>query len=219
MIEFALMSFIYVPLLLGMFTVGMGLVKSLQVNSLARDLDNLYIHGTDFSAYNAQLLAQRLGTGLNLQFPSFAGNQATNTGTTGDGILWITQLMYVGPTTGSQCATVGAANCTNHDSFVYTQQIVFGNSSLTTQKDTTIGYPTGATLSTAGVVANYLTDSKAALSAANDTAMDGLWQTTANGQAALADGQIIYIVEAFFQTPALSLGNFTSKGVYARYFF
>ena len=49
--------------------------------------------------------------------------------------------------------------------------------------------------------------------------MTGLWQTTANGQQSLIDGQVVYIVETFFQTPQLSLGVYTSKGVYARYFF
>jgi hypothetical protein len=49
--------------------------------------------------------------------------------------------------------------------------------------------------------------------------MNTLWQTTANGQQPLLDGQVVYVAEGFFQTPSLSLGNNTSKGVYARSFF
>ena len=215
--------FVYTPLLLGMYVIGMNLIVNIQVNNLTRDMANMYIHGTDFSAYGAQQLAQQLATGLGLQFPTFGTsntNQATNTGTTGNGLIWVTQVMYVGATTAPLCATVGAANCTNHDSFVYTQQIVFGNTSLTSQKNTSVGYPTGASLSTSGVVSNPLTDSHAQLSTTSNTALSALWQTTSNGQASLADGQVVYVVESFFQTPLLSLGGAQSlPGTYARYFF
>ncbi len=219
-----LVLFVYTPLLLGMFVIGMNLIVNIQVNNMTRDLANLYIHGTDFSAYGAQQLAQQLATGLGLQFPTFSStagvpntNQATNTATSGNGIVWVTQVMYVGATTDPQCATVGAANCTNHDSFVFLQQIVFGNSALKMQKDTALGYPTGATLSTSGVVSNPLTDSHAALSAPNDAVLDALWQTTSNGQSSLVDGQVVYVVESFFQTPTFSLGTAqTLPGTYAR---
>ncbi len=223
MFMFGLMAlFVFMPLFFWMFIMGMNLVFNIQANTMARDLDNMYIHGTDFSSYNAQALAVQIASGLNLQVPAFGSgvtNLATNTGTSGNGIVWVTQLMYVGPTTGTLCSSVGASNCTNASSFVYTQQIIFGNSSLTTQKNTTVGSPTGATLSDAGVVANPLTDSHAQLTSTYQTAMTSLWQTTSNGQASLTDGQVVYVVESFFQTPQLSLGPYVSKGVYARYFF
>ena len=164
---FGLMTFfVYIPLFIGLFVMGMNLIFSIQANTVARDLDNMYIHGTDFSAYGAQQLAQQMATGLGLQFPAFGSgvtNQATNTGTTGNGIVWVTQIMYVGTTSDNLCTSVLPSSCTNANSFVYTQQIIFGNSNLTTQKNTTIGNPTGATLSTAGVVSNPVTDSHAQL--------------------------------------------------------
>jgi hypothetical protein len=227
-VVFALMIFfVYTPLLLWLFVIGMNMIVNIQVNTLARDMDNMYIHGADFSTYGAQQLVQLLATGLGLQFPAFGQtsgvtntNQATNEGTSGNGIIWVTQIMYVGATTGALCTSVGAANCVNANSFVYTQQIVFGNSSLTSQKDTSVGYYTGAGKSAGGVITSPLTDSFAQLSSPNDTAMDNLWQTTSNGQASLTDGQVIYIVEAYFQTPTLSLGTiYQSPGTYARYFF
>ena len=49
--------------------------------------------------------------------------------------------------------------------------------------------------------------------------MANLFQVNTNGQAPLVDGQVVYAVEGFFQTPSLSLGTFTSQGVYARSFF
>ena len=98
-----------------------------------------------------------------------------------------------------------------------TQRIVFGNSNLTTQKTSTLGTPTGATLSTAGIVANPVTDAGAQLSGSAQTYMSNIWQTTANGQSPLVDGQLTYVVECFFQTSNLSIG--TPGQVYAIYFF
>lgn len=222
-----LVFFVYLPLLLWLFVTGMGLIVNIQANILARDMDNMYIHGTDFSTYGAQQLAQLVATGLSLQFPAFGTtsgvtntNQAKNLGTSGNGLIWVTQIKYVGSTTDPQCVQVGASNCANHDSFVYTQQIEFGNSALTSQKDTTMGYYTGSGQTSAGVITSPVTDSTAKLSSTYQTAMAGLWQTTTNGQTSLVDGQTIYVVEAYFQTPTLDMGGvYKSKGSYARYFF
>ena len=79
-----------------------------------------------------------------------------------------------------------------------------------------MGDPTGATLTNAGIVQNYVTDSTAKLKASGQNTMSSLWQTTANGQTPLTDGQVVYVVEGYFQTPYLSLGSFTSRGAYAR---
>jgi hypothetical protein len=219
MVEFAVATFLLVPLLLGTFVTGMNLIKSIQANHVVRDLDDIYIHGGDFSSYGYQQLAQRVATGLNLQFPSFAGNVNSNTGATGDGIIWVTQIMYVGPTTAPQCQGVGAANCTNHDKFVFMQRIVFGNSTLTSQRTSFVGDPTGATLSSTGSVSNYVTDQYAALSTAGQTAIQARFNNASVGQTALGDGQVLYIVEGFLQTPSLSMGSYNSNGVYARYYF
>ncbi len=75
-IEFALVSIFLIPMLLGSFVVGINIIKNIQANQVVRDLDNIYIHGGDFSTYPLQQLAQRLAQGLNLQFPAFSnGNQ------------------------------------------------------------------------------------------------------------------------------------------------
>jgi hypothetical protein len=221
-LEFALMAIFLVPMLLGTFVVGTSIIKNLQANQVVRDLDNIYIHGGDFSTYPMQQLAQRLGQGLNLQFPAFGNgvnNTQSNTATNGDGLIWVSQVMYIGTTTDPNCVTVGAANCTNHDSFVFTQRIVFGNSSLNSTNPSALGDPTGATLTNAGIVQNYVTDSTARLGGTGQTTMSSLWQTNLNGQTPLTDGQVVYVVEGYFQTPYLSLGSFTSKGAYARSFF
>ncbi len=218
-IEFAFVALLFVPMFLGMFVTGMNLIISIQANNMIRNLGSMYIHGADFSSYGYQQLAQRMGTGLNLQMPSFSGNLQSNTGSTGDGIIRITEVMYVGKTTDPNCVAAGAGNCTNHDSFVFLQRIVFGNGGLTSAHPSSMGDPNGATISMQGSVSNYVTDPTAKLPSAGQAAMVALWQTSANGQAPLADGQVFYAADGYFQTPSFSLGNNTSQGVSVRAFF
>jgi len=223
-LEFGLTALLLIPVFLGMVVTGMSVIVSSQVNTLARDMDNIYIHGGDFSTAVFQAVTQTLATGLGFQYPAFATgttNIQSNTGATGNGIAWVTQIMWVGSTTDPNCVAVGAFKCANQESFVYTQQIVFGNSNLASIKNTTAGnaLSNGATISNAGIVSNPVTDAKAKLPSSQQTAMQSLWQTTANGQKPLIDGQVIYITEAYFRTPNLGFGAISNTGVYARYFF
>lgn len=220
LIEFALIALLLVSLLMGSFVTGMNLVRSIEANSTCRDLDDMYIHGEDFSTYPMQQLAQKLAGGLNLQIgASFAGNNAANTGNGGNVLVTVTQIMWVGSTTSPNCVAVGASNCTNHDSFVYTQRIQFGNGTLTSQSPSTLGNPSTTAISSAGVIQNPVTDSGAKLPSAAQAAIQALWQTTSNGQSPLQDGQISYVMEVYAQSPDLTLGSFSGGGVYARYFF
>jgi hypothetical protein len=219
-VEFGFVALLFVPLFLGSFVLGMNLIRSNQTNQVCRDLADIYIHGGDFSTYSMQTLAQRLAQGLDLEIgSSFTGNQNANTSNSGNGLVTVTQIMWVGATTDPNCASVGGSNCTNHDSFVFTQQVQFGNGTLASSSTVTLGTPTGATLTNAGIVQSTLTDSHAKLASGPQAAMQGLWQTTTNGQASLKDGQVIYIVEVYFQSPDLSVGSLAGNGVYARYFF
>ena len=219
-LEFGLVMILFVPMFLGTFVVGMNLIRSIQCNQVVRDLTDMYIHGGDFSTYSMQQEAQRLAQGLNLQIgSSFSGNQRANTSNSGNGLVTVTQIMYVGATTDPNCQAVGAGNCTNHDSFVYTQQLQFGNGTLANSGSVSLGTPSGATINSSGIVSNPVTDSHAALASGPQAGMRSIWQTTNNGQQSLADGQVVYIVEGFFQSPDLSVGSLSGNGVYARYFF
>lgn len=218
--EFALVALLLIPTFLGSFIVGMNLIRSIQTNQVCRDLTDMYIHGADFSTYAMQTMAQRLAQGLNLQIgSSFAGNSNSNANNTGNGLVTVSQIMYVGSTTDPNCVAVGAGNCTNANSFVFAQQIVFGNGTLANSITQSLGTPTGATLTNSGIVLNNVTDSHAKLPTSAQTAMQNLWQTTSNGQAPLTDGQVAYVVETYFQSPDLSVGALSGNGVYARYFF
>ena len=212
---------VLVPLLLGTFVTGFSIVRGIQTNQMTRDLASMYIHGADFSTYPMQQVAQRLARGLNLQIgASFANNMQSNTNNSGDGLVTVTQVMYIGPTTAGNCVAVGAANCTNHDKFVFTERILFGNGTLAAQTPSFLGNPgAGAPITSAGVVQNYITDSRAALSAAGQTAMQALWQVNGGGRTPLTDGQVLYTVEAYVQALNFNLGIYTSTGTYSRYFF
>jgi hypothetical protein len=224
-LEFGLAAVLLVPMLIGSFVVGMNLIRSIQANQVCRDLDSMYIHGGDFSTYPMQQEAARLAQGLNLQIGgSFAGNQQSNTGNAGNGLVTVTQIMWIGGPTSASCLAVGgSANCTNQNSFVFTQQMQFGNGSLENSNTVTVGECPSAIVNSSGVVQSYITDVRAALAGIAQTNMRSLWQTSAavaGGTATpLTDGQVAYIVETYFQSPDLSVGSLAGNGVYARYFF
>ncbi|MGH7486867.1 MAG: hypothetical protein ACREMY_14885, partial [bacterium] len=206
---------------MGSFITGMNLIRSNQANQACRDLDDMYIHGADFSTYAMQQLAARLAGGLDLEIgSSFTGQKATNTTNSGNVLTTVSQIMWVGSTTDANCTAVGASNCTNHNNFVFTQRIQFGNGTLTSQQPSSLGDPAStATISTAGIVANPVTDSAARLPSPQQTTMQNLWQATSSVTTPLQDGQVCYVMELYAQSPDLSLGSFPGNGVYARYFF
>jgi len=219
-LEFALVALLFVPIFIGAFIVGMNLIRSIQTNQVCRDLDNMYIHGGDFSTYSLQQEAQRLAQGLNLQIgASFAGNEQSNLGNAGYGLVTVTQIMWIGSTTSASCLAVGPSNCTNQNSFVYTQQMQFGNGSLANSSTVTSGTCTPTIINSSGIVQNYITDSRAALSGSAQSAMQSLWQGNSGITKPLSDQQVTYVVETYFQSPDLAIGSFSGNGVYARYFF
>ncbi|HEY4359472.1 MAG TPA: hypothetical protein VGN17_00805 [Bryobacteraceae bacterium] len=222
-LEFGLVAILMIPLLLGAFITGMNLVRSIQANQMSRDLTDMFIHGQDFSLYVSQNLAKRLAQGMNLGIGTDPGTARwNNTASTngGNGIVVLTKIMYVGTTSEAQCAYVSPSTCNNHDSFVFMQRVQFGNSSLTPSFTSSLGaLPTGITMLSDGEVQNPVTDTTAKLGTAGQTAMANLWQVNTGGQTQLADGQIVYVGEVFFQSPDLSFSSLSGNGVYARYFF
>lgn len=238
--EFAMaMVWIFVPLFIGAFIVGMNLIRTIQANQVCRDLDDMYIHGADFSTYPIQQEAQRLAQGLNLQIGnSFSGNEQGNTSNGGAGLVTVTQIMWIGGNTSASCESVAPQACTNANSFVYTQQIQFGDSAYANSSTVTVGQCPTAILNSSGVVQsstnngqveNYITEAQAALPASAQTAMQALWQSGPAGTTPLVDQQVVYIVETYFASPSGINGSvgmpsasnpgYSATGVYARYFF
>jgi hypothetical protein len=218
--EFGLVAVLLVPMLIGAFVVGMNLIRSIQCNQVCRDLDSMYIHGGDFSTYPLQQEAQRLAQGLNLQVgAAFAGNHQSNTANAGNGLVTVTQIMWIGSTESANCLAALPAVCTNANSFVYTQQLQFGNGALANSNIVSLGTCPAAIMNSSGVVQNYVTNAQADLTGAAQTNMQSLWQVTNGTNTPLTDGQVVYIVETYFQSPDLSVGSLAGDGVYARYFF
>ena len=221
-LEFGLVALcLYVPLLLGTFVVGMNLIKTIQAKNTTRDMADMYIHGADFSDGGYQTLVKELGTGLNLQSPTYASGTQTrdDTGTAGDGIIWISKIMYVG--------TGGGNNAGN---FVWVQRVRIGNKNLITGNVASVlGDPSSipaADFLLDGEVdssqIDYRNNANDKLGASAQATMIAMWITPLSpaSRTALVDGQVIYVVEGYFQTPQFSMGTaYNSSGVYARYFF
>ncbi len=199
--EFALLSVLLVPTFLWMFITGMNLIRSVKATHLAADLGRLYINGTDFSKWDAQKLAQRLSTGLGLDVGGSDPGQMWNNGANGGrGVVMLSQVTFVGAPT---CAPIIAAGntCTNQDRYVFTQRIVFGNSSL---RQSNFGTPT-AVITQRGLISEYATDAGARASN-----FQALFPTS------LQDGQFAYLTEVFFESPDLNVSALSGAGIYAR---
>lgn len=194
LIEFSLIALFLIPLLLLSFTAGMNLIRGNQCTQLARSVGSMYIHGVDFSLTANKDLAVRLARGTNLQ----------NSSTSGDGVIILSQLTFIGDSTCAANNLAGGA-CTNRNRYVITQRLTIGNTTLTTSR---LGTPT-ATINGRGFVQNYITDSRARAA----SMFSSLW----NPQ--LVDGQYVYAVEAQFRGLDLGLAAFTSGGTYSRHFF
>ena len=219
--EFGLLSLLYIPMMMGSFITGMNIIRSIQANPITRDMDNLYIHGADFSDRAMQTMAKKLATGLDLQVGTGTGNVADNILNNGRGIVWISKLMWVGTTAQPSCQAALPAACTNANKFVFVEHIRFGNGALESERDASTGHPGAARDSFGRITVDLVKTANAAVPEPYQTKMYNLWQVsnTTTNRTPLADGQIIYLVEGYFQSPDLSLGAFQGDGVYARWFF
>jgi len=211
-IEFAVYAAFLVPLFLWTFVTGMNLLRMIQTTQICRDIGNLYIHGVDFSTYQAEQIAQRLsqGYGLNVGagFSAGVNNMYNNDLNSGNGWVVLSEVMFVGAASCSSLP-VGTA-CTNQNKYVYLQRIDFGNQSVQfngTTVASAVGTPT-ATINSSGLVQNYLTDAGAV-----SPNFGNFLQTP------LTDGQVMYVAETFFASPDLGISAYPAGGVYSRTFF
>ena len=137
-LEFALFTIILVPLLLGVFVVGMNLTRSVSVSQLGRDAGSMYVRGVDFSLTPNQQLLARLGQRLGMQT------------TGGTGVVILSKITFI--------AANGCTQPCNAGKYVLTQRIVIGNASA---RSSAFGPAGSVTLDSQGNVANYVTDANA----------------------------------------------------------
>jgi len=170
-IEFVLVaSFFFVPLILGMITVGIAILRNFQVNQLTRDVGHMMARGVDFSQQrNQDLLANDLANGLSIQ--SNSGDVVGSS--TGNGVMVLSTFQSL----------PNSCNCTNGGHVVVVDRIVVGNNTL---YHSPFGSP--ATIdSTSGKVANYTTDT-----AARADNVSGIIAMGPGGLAYMAEGSFAF---------------------------
>jgi len=193
LIEFALGFALLLPLYVWMLVYGLDLKRLMEVSQVSRDAGHMYARGVDFSLPGNQDVLVRLAAGMNM----------TRTG--GAGVVILSRVLKVGS---QECTDGGiaVASCTNLGQTVFTQRIVIGNASLHASK---IGTPPGALLQSDGSIspADYLT--KTAARSSNFSSILNL-----------ADGEIAYVSEAWFDSPVKNFPTDNSRGpLYARTIF
>jgi len=187
-IEFAFIVLVLVPLLLGTLGIGVNMIRTLQTVQLARDVGHMYARKIDFSLVGNKTVLASLGQDLGLKITTPASGSA---------VVILSALTYVDPAT---CALGGAADasgtptsaCVNLGSWVFTQQLVIGNSTV---RDSSFGRPTGVTPDpTTGTISahDYVRIRGAALP--DFTAIKNY--NEAAGGSGLPSGQVVYISEA-----------------------
>ena len=145
-IEFAFCFLLFwIPLFVGMITIGFNLIQAVQVTQVCRDAGHMYASGIDFSQPTYQNLLVSLATGLNMGVSS------------GNGVVILSTVTYINS---SACTaggyTADSTNCPNLNYIVFTRRLVVGNSSVHASN---LGNPNSADLDASGnvSVAGYLT--------------------------------------------------------------
>jgi hypothetical protein len=195
-VEFALSTAFWVPLLIGVCTMGFKLVQADRVSQICRDTGHMYAYGTDFSQPINQALAQRLAVGYDLS-------------STGTGVLTFTVVKMIGA---SDCSLSGyvpsgqtpnTTNCPNLNQYVIAQRIYIGNTTLT---NSAFGTPSSSLLDSQGNTALLQQVSNVSL---RTSSFGNLLSLTAS--------QFAYVTEAYFASTDL-YGN-PAPGIYERAIF
>ena len=190
-IEFVLIaSFFLVPLLLGLFSVGFGLIRDMQGVQLTRDVGHMWARGVDFSTQaNQDLLTARLAQGLSL----VSNSGSVTGGTNGNGVVVLSIFTNIGA---AQCP-----NCNNAGHTVLVRRIIIGNY---TKFTTSFGTPDASLVNqTTGAIKNYAGDASARADNFNNVL-------------ALNPGEIAYFAESYFTSPDLALpGMFPGLAAYS----
>jgi hypothetical protein len=212
-LEFALVGGLFlVPMLAGSYTLGMTIVKALQVQQVCRDTNILVVRGIDMSQSDNQALVVKTASGLGLN------QSGTNTpDPNGLGVLILSTVYRVSD---NDCVALGKpanSTCTNWHYYVFTRRIVIGNSAKLTSK---MGNPTD-TLASDGTLTptQYVLDSgDRATGFPSTTALLPTDAGATSGLVFLPAYANAYICEAAFDISALNIFATPQMGViYARH--
>jgi hypothetical protein len=192
-IEFAIVISFLALLLMGTFSVGMTLTKSVQAGVVARDAGAMFMRYVDFTLSGNRDMLVRLANGMNM---STSG---------GNGVVIMTQIQMIGTT---ECAAGGLSTgaCPNYNRPVVIKRMIVGNTTLYT---TTFGNPTPSLIQSDGTITttNYL----------NDTSVRA---DAFSAVMTLNAGEYAYVSEAYFKTPEIDMPGFRDNTyVYQRNIF
>lgn len=192
-VEFALVAMFLVTMILGTFSVGMTLTKSVQAGIVSRDAGAMFMRYVDFTLTANKSLLVRLANGMGM----------TETG--GNGVVIMTQITRIGD---AQCTQGGLTpgSCPNNGRNVVVKRVSVGNSSIYT---TTFGSPISSIIQSDGSITatNYLSNTSARADAFASVMT-------------LNDGEFAFLSEAYFNTPEIDLPGYrTNTHVYQRNIF
>jgi hypothetical protein len=183
MIEFALVSVLLTPLLLGTVSLGLNLSRTIQVTQVVRDAGHMYARYVDFSLSGNQQLLVRIAQGLGM----------TQAG--GAGVVILSKVTYIGD---SDCTGAGLtlAQCTNRGQYVTLNRIVVGNAAF---HSSAFGTPSSAGMDASGNITDFLRDTSARA-------------TNFGSVLVLESGQFAFVAEGFFNgiswaVPGYNVGN------------
>jgi len=194
-IEFAIVSIVLFPLMLGVVSLGVNLGHTTQTIQICRDAGHMYAKGVDFSQPNNQQVIVNIAQPMGM-----------TSATAGAGVVILSEIMQVYQ---DECTAAGFSGaCPNLGQNVVINRLVIGNSAYTSHYAT----PSSSLMDSQGNIGTgssstpgYMTDSSVVVSNLGTT---------------LSEGQIVYLSEAYFSTPDISyLGGPASGGVYASTFF
>jgi len=201
-VEFVIFFWLTFPGFLWMFVTGMNFVYMDKVNDVALAADLMVVKNQDMTLQGSQDIISRVATGLNLVTGSGPNG---NSGGTGNGLLVLSTVQYIGTTT--------CTGCTNVGKYVFTKRIYVGNKSLQVNGSTVaslFGNPASALWDStvSGTVSNNQTNTGAQTNAT----FAAMYSNTP-----IPDGQVVYVVESFFKPP-FSFGGYagSTNGVYVR---
>lgn len=192
-VEFALVAIFLVMLMMGTFSIGMTLTKSVQAGVVSRDAGAMFMRYVDFTLTANKNILVRLANGMGM------------TATGGNGVVVLTQVTKIGS---AECTAGGLSTsaCANNGRVVVVKRVTVGNTAVFTS---TYGSPSSSIITSDGTItaANYLTDASARADAFTSVMT-------------LNDGEFAYISEAYFKTPELDMPSYRNNTyVYQRNIF
>lgn len=196
LVEFALLSLVWVPLLLGTIVFGFNLLEAIQVSQLCRDSGHMFAYGVDFSqAQNATIL-ETMASNLRISIQRDGG----------DGYIVFSKITLI---TDSDCAALPSNPCSNRNKYVFTNLVTFGNQTNNVQ--TSMGTPAAKFFEAGSIqIADELNDPSLVATNFSDLGISFI-----PGQS----GQYAYISEVTLRSQSINWGSFSSTGSYARSIF